>query len=262
MKAVMKKEPVLGYIVYEGPSAVDGAPIVVIVNKIEGDSENDKTGGLVQTFIIRSDIPPYDALKSGDDASVCGDCKHRPILAEESGDPPCYVNVLWSVRAVYDAYKRGRYTKVTPAQAGRLLKGKRIRLGTYGDPGAAPLKMWQALIAFADGHTGYTHLWQRWTHHATRKAWQKLVMASVDSVGEYLIAKSLGWRTFRVATDWYKIDNEIRCPASKEAGNKTTCAECILCGGTTTQTEKDILIIDHARGFGKRVIPILAAVAA
>jgi len=58
---------ILGYIAYEGPSKIDGAPIVVIVNKINGDSKNDKTGAIVQTFIIRSDIAPMAALQTGAD---------------------------------------------------------------------------------------------------------------------------------------------------------------------------------------------------
>ena len=58
---------ILGYIAYEGPSEIDGRPIVVIVNKLSG-SDNAKTGAdLVQTFIIRSDVNPVDALKTGDD---------------------------------------------------------------------------------------------------------------------------------------------------------------------------------------------------
>jgi hypothetical protein len=258
----MGSKNVLGLVIYEGPSAVDGAEVVVVVNKLDADSENAKTGGLVQSFILRADIPPYDALKSGDDASVCGDCKHRPTLAKGTGDPPCYVNVLWSVRAVFDAYQRGRYMRVTPAQAGRLLKNKRVRLGTYGDPGAVPLRVWTDLVAHSNGHTGYSHLWEQFLHPSTRKAWQRLVMASVDTGEEYALAKSLGWRTFRVATDQLVQPNEIRCPASKEAGNKTTCAKCMLCGGTTTKTDKDVVIIDHSRGFHTRVIPLVAATAA
>lgn len=55
----------LGYIAYEGPSEIDGRPIVVIVNKLAG-SDNAKTGAdLVQTFIIRADVAPTDALKTG-----------------------------------------------------------------------------------------------------------------------------------------------------------------------------------------------------
>lgn len=41
---------ILGYIAYEGPSEIDGAPIVVIVNKINDASKNDKTGALVHAI--------------------------------------------------------------------------------------------------------------------------------------------------------------------------------------------------------------------
>ena len=70
----------LGYIVYEGPSELDGSPIVVIINKIWAASKNGKTGALVQSFIIRSDINPVEALKTGDDAAICGHCIHRPRI--------------------------------------------------------------------------------------------------------------------------------------------------------------------------------------
>ena len=85
----------LGYIAYEGPSQIDGAPIVVIVNKIDDGSDNEKTGAIVQTFIIRSDVAPVDALNTGADESICGQCAHRPYLIKTgaSTDAPCYVNV-------------------------------------------------------------------------------------------------------------------------------------------------------------------------
>ena len=62
---------ILGYIAYEGPSIIDGKPIVVIVNKIDG-SKNAKTGAIVQSFIIRSHVNPVNALQTGADVSVCG----------------------------------------------------------------------------------------------------------------------------------------------------------------------------------------------
>jgi hypothetical protein len=71
---------ILGYVAYEGPSEIDGKPIVVIINKLDG-SKNGKTGAIVQSFIIRSDVDPVIALMSGDDESVCGQCEHRPIKA-------------------------------------------------------------------------------------------------------------------------------------------------------------------------------------
>ena len=64
-------------ILYAGPSMLDGSPIVVIATGIGNKSKNSKTGGMIQTHIIRSDMKPMDAIWSGADASICGDCPHR-----------------------------------------------------------------------------------------------------------------------------------------------------------------------------------------
>jgi hypothetical protein len=67
------------------------------------------------------------------------------------------------------------------------------------------------------------------THDEARAAWAK------------------GHRTFRVITGLADLDhaNEILCPASKEAGARTTCAACRLCGGTSTKSPKSIAIPMH-----------------
>ena len=130
---------ILGYIAYEGPSEIDGAPIVVIINKIDG-SANAKTGAIVQSFIIRSDVNPVEALKTGADASICGDCVHRPITAKETGEPPCYVNVGRSVLAVYNAYKRGRYVKADVETIALALAGRGL-YGWGGGAGGGKLKL-------------------------------------------------------------------------------------------------------------------------
>jgi len=251
----MYKKP-LGYIAYEGPSLLDGRPIVVIINKINTASANDKTGALVQSFIIRSDVDPIAALKTGDDASICGDCIHRPITAKESGQAPCYVNVGRSVLAVYKAHLRGRYAKIDTETLARELTGKKLRIGTYGDGAAIPAFVWQQLTKYTAGHVGYTHQWQRpGFDHA---AWSKLAMASADNVHEAEQARGLGYRVFRVSIGLDKQLNEIPCPASVEAGKKTTCENCMLCGGKT-KAAKDIVIADHALGHKRRVIRILQA---
>ena len=59
-------------IIYEGPSKLDGAPIVAIATGVDGASDNGKTGDMVQITIIRADIAPHHATKTGDDTSVCG----------------------------------------------------------------------------------------------------------------------------------------------------------------------------------------------
>lgn len=246
----------LGFIAYEGPSKIDGAPIVVIVNKIDSDSENEKTGALVQTFIIRSDVAPTDALKTGADASICGDCVHRPLLASETGEAPCYVNVGRSVLSVFNAYKRGRYTKADPATIARALAGKVVRLGTYGDPFAAPVRMWVQITRYAAGRRGYTHQWQNPNFDAS--AWGPLVMASADTIEQAALANLMGMRVFRVSVGVDQQPGETICPASAEGGRRSTCAKCTLCAGTSIQA-RDIVIADHATGHQKRVIRLATA---
>lgn len=246
----------LGYIAYEGPSEIDGRPIVVIVNKLTG-SDNAKTGAdLVQTFIIRADVAPTDALKTGDDVSICGQCVHRPILVKDNGQAPCYVNVGRSVRSVYEAYKRGRYTPATPAQLRATLKGRKVRLGTYGDPAAAPVTMWQTITADAAGVVGYSHQWQ--SVNFDHAAWAPLVMASADSIDEAAQANLFGMRVFRVSVGVDKQLGEVTCPASAEGGRKATCDTCMLCGGTS-KAARDIVIADHAVGHKRRVIQLQVA---
>ena len=248
---------ILGYIAYEGPSKLTGEPIVVIINKVHSSSANGKTGAdLVQSFIIRSDINPVEALATGDDAAICGECEHRPINAKKTGKPQCYVNVGRSVLAVYKAYKRGRYVKATPKQLALILAGKKLRIGTYGDGAAAPVSLWQTLTQYTLDHVGYTHQWSRagFDHFG----WSSLVMASADTHEQALEAQALSYRTFRVSIGLDKRAGEISCPASAESGKKTTCDNCMLCAGQM-KAAKNIVIADHALGHARRVIPILVA---
>jgi len=249
-------------IVYEGPSVIDGKPIVVILTGLDQSSANGKTGNLIQSFIIRSDVAPTDALKTGDDASVCGLCPHRPLIArmlERAGLPwsPCYVRVGESVLSVYRAYKRGSYARATTiAQVAQLLQGRKLRLGTYGDPAAAPVELWALLVSLSAGHVGYTHQWQSTGFNAA--AWSPLVMASADNESEALQAQALGMRYFRVSIGVDRKPLEVSCPASAEGGRKAQCSDCMLCAGTSKQA-RSIVIADHAAGHAKRsrTIPIV-----
>ena len=49
-------------IIYQGPSLLDGLPIVAIATYSD---KNTKTGKVLQTYIMRSDISPLDASKTG-----------------------------------------------------------------------------------------------------------------------------------------------------------------------------------------------------
>ena len=223
---------------------IDGAPIVAIATQA---SKNAKTGAMIQTWIIRQDIAPHIAIKTGADASICGDCKHRGIAdGSRAIGRSCYVLTHNAPRSIWEKFTRGGYDAAADLDEIEALgTGEAIRLGSYGDPAAVPVEIWQALTRNASRHTGYTHQWHRMSERVAR-AWRPLVMASADTRDELDRARSAGWRTFRVADD--QAPGEILCPASKEAGQKTTCAKCSLCSGTTGPLQVTIYIPAH--GFG------------
>lgn len=245
----------LGFILYDGPSEIDGAPIVVVMTTSE--SANSKTGDMVQTFILRADVHPVDAVRTGDDASVCGDCAHRPVLARETGDAPCYVQVGRAPASVWRAYRRGRYVRAPLHVAARAIAGRILRIGTYGDPAAAPIRVWRAVTVYVAGWTGYSHQWRNLSPE-----WQLFVMASADSPQDRADARAQGWRSFRVSTDATdRAADEVVCPASKEGGARVQCADCRLCGGRQ-RSARDIVILDHGLGWrARRVVPIAVAAA-
>ena len=241
MRLALRRELFRGIVLFEGPSALDGKPIAVIANRITTASINAKTGDMVQTFIIRSDINPISALKSGDDASVCGDCTHRP-----ANGGSCYVNVGRSVMAVYGALSRGRYARplvdYDPTILPDLFAGLAFRAGTYGDPTAAPFRVWRAATLKAAAINGYTHQWR----DGRFASFKTFCMASADSEADHASAHAAGWRTFRVKMAASPIlSGEVACPASEEAGYKTNCAACRACGGTSAKAKVSIAINAH-----------------
>jgi hypothetical protein len=155
-----------------------------------------------------------------------------------------------SVRSVFEAYKRGRYERADTSTIGAALAGKIVRLGTYGDPAAAPVQMWQDITANAAGRRGYTHQWQ--ADGFDHAAWAPLVMASADTIDEAAQANLYGMRVFRVSVGVDRQADEVICPASAEGGRRATCEKCILCSGTTI-TARDVVIADHASGHKRRV---------
>ena len=157
---------------------------------------------------------------------------------------------------MYEAYRRGRYTRADAATIARALAGKIVRLGTYGDPFAAPVTLWAQITRYAAGRRGYTHQWARPDFDA--QAWAPLVMASADNVDEAARANLLGMRVFRVSLGVDVQAGEAMCPASAEAGRRATCAKCTLCSGTSIQA-RDVVIADHAVGHKRRVIAIATA---
>ena len=222
-------------IIYNGPSLLDGKPIVVIATY---SNRNTKTGKVVQTYILRSDINPLEASKTGEDFSICGSC---PMRGEVTTDPKrkiakgrkCYVNLGQGVLIVFKSYKRGVYKEGDPRTMGR---GRFVRVGTYGDPAAVPSEVWDELLAECETWTAYTH----------QKPWRPdIAMQSADSYDEAKAHWAEGRRTFRVIVDLGDIDKskETLCPASKEAGRRVQCTACKLCKGSSKA--KSIAIVEH-----------------
>lgn len=232
-------------IIYKGPSLIDGSPIVAIAIAKSG---NIKTGNMVQTYIIRSDMSPMAASKSGLDYAICGACVHRGTPTDNPDKKiaerrSCYVNLGQGPTRVWDALTRGIYPEVQGhANIADIGKGRMVRLGTYGDPAAVPSYIWESLISQASGHTAYTHQ----SNVAGAQARPDFMMISADSVSQAQDAWSRGERTFRVIKSVSEAvkGSEIICPASKEAGQVTTCAKCGLCGGANVKA-KSIAIVDH-----------------
>jgi hypothetical protein len=240
-----------GIVLWQGPSQIDGAPIVVIATGLQASSGNVKTGALIQTWILRSDIAPHDALHTGADASICGACPHRGRIVDgRNVERACYVKVFQAPLSVFRSFERGIYAAPSQSDAAEMLRGKRVRLGAYGDPAAVPLQVWQSILQHAGPCTGYTHQWK-----AIEPAWAAYVMASCDSESDHAAAKALGFRTFRVRLSTEPVlPREIACPASAESGFKTVCASCVACGGTRSKARADIVIIAHGSGAERNLI--------
>jgi hypothetical protein len=222
-------------VIYNGPSLLDGKPIVVIATY---SNRNKKTGHVVQTYILRADLNPLEASKTGEDFSICGNCTMR---GEVTTDPQrkqakgrrCYVNLGQGVLIVYKSYLRGVYKEGAARDMGR---GRFVRVGTYGDPAAVPSHVWDELLAEAATWTAYSH----------QSGWRPdIAMQSADSHADAIAHWKAGRRTFRVIKDLDHLDKakEALCPASKEAGRRVQCTACKLCKGSSLA--KSIAIVEH-----------------
>ncbi len=221
-----------GLIIYDGPSTIDHERIVVIATGFKR-SKNKKTGSVIQTWILVANQGPFDAAESGDDYSICGDCKHRHFRS-------CYVNLAHGPAHVWDAWKRGKYTPATPKSLD-LFQNKFVRFGSYGDPVAVPVSIWNSLLSVMSSHTSYTHRWR-----VAPDAYRQFCMASCDTEKEVKAARAKGWRPFYARLDTDLVpEGFFICPASAEGGRKLTCVECNGCRGKKSSGQKDATIIIH-----------------
>lgn len=220
-----------GFILHEDSARV------IIATGFSNPSDNRKTGDMIQVWILVKSVDPVEAIKSGLDRLICGSCVHRG-----NGDGSarsCYVNVGQAPLGIYRAWKAGSYL---PLPSVSVFTGRRVRFGAYGDPTWIPLSLALAIAGVASGHTGYTHQWRK----PSLQPWRQLLMASVDTTAELLIARSMGWSTFRVTPDLDHHSFETLCASER---NGTPCSICLGCPGARNGIQS---VFIPAHGTGKR----------
>lgn len=264
-----------GWTIYRGPSRFTGEPIAVVVTGVKDRSGNEKTGYLVQTWILPLDqagkaILPHVAVHTGEDRRVCGECPLR--LANSGG---CYVRLDTAPREVAASYNRGIYPDAAPEYVAAIVadhvRAGRIdgfRLGSWGDPAAVPATVWRPIVAIvqaAGGKTpGYTHAWRE-AYATSREAVATadvygFLMASAHGAADRLRARSAGFRAFTLLSEPKAIPGTFGCPATPEQGYRKTCGECGACDGKRSADDKraDPVIVVHGGSARKAAATIEA----
>jgi hypothetical protein len=248
-----------GYVLYEGASLLDGAPIVVIATM---ESTNGKTGNMVQTWIMLRDHDPITGNRTGADRAICGNCPSMgtPRPDAETGlaaDRSCYVDLGRAPMGIWGAYQRGIYPRVSGhAEIARVGRGRAVRIGAYGDGAAVPSYIWESLCSDCDGFTAYSHQ----SEFAGAAFIADRMMVSADSLATAEQAWARGYRSFRVvppapkgidehawALQHAKPGSEIPCPNLRGV----QCVKCQLCSGAVPYAKvqpKSIVIPAHGAG--------------
>lgn len=208
-----------GAIAWEGNSLLDGNEIVLILTGLIITTSNTKTGDQIQAWILPQNVLPSEAVMTGKDKSVCGDCPLRSRT--------CYVQTS-TLNNIWRKYKRGGYPLLNSKILNRIKKRhQQIRITAFGDAAAIPWDAWQPLIKAADCNTGFTHQWK-----TCDQRWNELLMASVETPADLLLANQMGWRTFRPLTSKNDLlPSERLC--TNYLDEDVTCEDCGLCSGTS-----------------------------
>lgn len=214
-------------VLWTGPSAFDGASILLAAHRVNAPSQNGKTGDMVQVSIMRADASPIDAWRAGADGAVCPEaCAHRS--RPRGGSGTCYVN-----KARLTASHAAALREIAAGRVGfppGLFAGAQVRLGMEGDPAAVPLRVLARVLAGARRHTAYTAAWRT----LDAAAWSPLVMASCDTPAAAADASAAGWRVFAASASAaddgaYQSAGMRPCPSDTVG---LTCERCGGCDGT------------------------------
>ena len=200
---------------------------VVIITGFIKSSKNEKTGNMLQTWILERDIDPVTSVKTGSDSkTVCKGC----IFASGNG---CYVTVFQAPLSIWRAYKNGsydNYSKLSPIKQRKYLskiKGRSIRLGAYGNPSLIPKRWITKLVKLSKNHTGYFHNWRELSAK-DRSFYGQYLMASCETESSFKLATSYGLRSFIASGTKPQHENILTC---LNTTHNMSCSRCGLCNG-------------------------------
>ena len=264
-----------GMVVWRGKAEYDNATDIVLIATPPGT--NRKLGPKMWTlWIMLEHIHPMDAVKSGADYAVCGNCPLRPSIAEKLkamgiDASKCYVNVGREVGRIWECFKRGGYQETTPADFAVIIRNFSARIGGHGDGGAVPVHIIKQILGY-DPLTGqcdietYTNYSHGWTTPGWNPEHLDIAMVSLDrqSIADYpgeFAALPANARTYRVLGSDEPIPgkraSEVLCPNYSKA---VQCGDCGLCAGSLQA--KSIVAPDHGPGSAYRNAQVAAAKAA
>jgi hypothetical protein len=228
------------YLLYDGPSLFNNAPILVLLSTNKGTSKTR----MDTAYILPRDINPIDAARLSidpigrADESVCGGCGRRPGV-ELDPDKRCFVTTLRGPHPTWVAHQRngsGAFDRLP------IHPHEGARIGGWGDPSAVPTPVWWQLEDHYSFLLGYTQAWEDGL-----TVYSRWCMASVMSPEALHRAQDMGWRTFRSREATAPIlPGEFSCPASREENHRLTCDHCKACDGLQRRPERASgSIIDH-----------------
>lgn len=226
------------YLLYAGPSMLDpDSDVVAVISGFTRKSRNHKTKDLLQVSYFRADMHPQDAINSGLDKAVCGDCPFTKNAG--NGHRMCFVR-MQHVFGQYHAFCRGKYQ---PLPSWDLLNGWNVRLGSYGDPASVPVEISHNIKLRAAKTKGYTHSWKEFPEL------KPICMASVETDKNFYAARLAGWKTFRVRShdDQRLFPREVLC---LNYSRDLSCEDCPLCEG---KSQKSLHVAVPVHGLQRKV---------
>ena len=175
------------------------------------------------------------------DQAVCFDCPFSQNRGCYTAKIEQYMGFLSSLRSIGKKQQWEdipEYSDSIAQQIVNMAKGRYVRLGTYGEPSLIPLPLMSQVCGASKSWTGYTHQYMRKPEYAP------YLMASLHSDRQMTYAERLGFRAF-IASKERLAKPFVNCPASNEAGFKSTCSACGLCSGTSGKGSKSVWILEH-----------------